>query len=148
MTMAVMQVGDVCVRVDHWLVHVGMCVRFTAWLSAVVVPVVLVVEVRMFVREHLVRVLVVVTLAQHQGHTAGHHGRREQSGVEVRPECANGLPRSAGMPPAGCPEPVAGVTIVLFLAKGRRPLPPTPRGRYPDSETGIGPRPSGKCRFI
>jgi hypothetical protein len=46
----------------------------------------------------------------------------EESGVEVRPECANGLPRSAGMPSAGCPEPVAGVTTVLFLAKGQKTL--------------------------
>jgi hypothetical protein len=42
----------------------------------------------------------------------------EESGVEVRPECGNGLPRSAGTPSAGCPEPVAGVTTLLSLAQG------------------------------
>ena len=51
----------------------------------------------------------------------------EESGVEVRPECGSGLPRSAGMPSAGCPEPVAGVKTVLSLAQRARN--PCLRGR-------------------
>jgi hypothetical protein len=61
----VMHIRHVRVRMAHWLVLVGMCMRFARRITSFVrVPVVDVMHVRMRVHEALVKMVVLVTLCQ------------------------------------------------------------------------------------
>jgi hypothetical protein len=71
--------------------------------------------------------------------TLDEHGG-EASGVEMRPVCVYGLPKSAGMLSAGCPDARRERRDRPFSRLGGgRPLPSKPRWPYSGLETGWAP---------